>query len=344
MKLAITGGAGFLGMHACRLLSREHPGVRIIDRVAADPAEYPAGTEFVQADVRDRPAVVRALRGVRGVIHAAAALPLWPRREIFEVNLTGTENVLEACRENGVERFLHVSSTAVYGVPRRHPIEETDPLIGMGPYGQSKIEAEGRCLAADGAGGLRVAIVRPKTFVGTGRLGVFQILYEWIREGRRIPILGSGGNRYQLLDVEDLVEAMGLLLATDPAQASGVFNVGAQEFGTVADDLGDLCRHAGSGSRLLPLPAAPARMALAAFSTLGLSPLYSWVYATADKDSFVSTDRLQHLGWTARWSNAQTLIRSYQWYLDNRRSIPLDNRSHRAGWREGVLGLVRRLL
>ena len=146
--------------------------------------------------------------GADVVVHAAAALPIQSSREaIRSVNVEGTANVLAAALDAGVRRVILISSTAVYGVPERHPIHETDPLVGVGWYGESKIEAE--LLAGEfGRRGLDVAIVRPKTFIGPERLGVFEILFDWIREGRRIPILGDGGNLYQLLAVEDLVDAV----------------------------------------------------------------------------------------------------------------------------------------
>ena len=144
-----------------------------------------------------------------------------------------------------------VSSTAVYGVPERHPIHEDDPLVGVGHYGESKIEAERLC-EAFARRGLETVIVRPKTFVGPERLGVFEILFDWIREGRRIPILGDGANRYQLLAVEDLVDA--IVRCLDAPVAGEALNVGAARFGTVREDLEALIDHA--GSRLAALPRA----------------------------------------------------------------------------------------
>src|SRR5205085_251951 len=120
------------------------------------------------------------------------------------VNVTGTELVLDESRAADVKRVVFVSSTAVYGVPEKHPIEEDDPLVGVGSYGESKIDAEGLCRVA----AVETTIVRPKTFIGPERLGVFEILFDWIREGRRIYVLGQGHNHYQLLAVEDLVDAI----------------------------------------------------------------------------------------------------------------------------------------
>ena len=121
-------------------------------------------------------------------------------------NVDGAAVTLAAALEAGVRRAILISSTAVYGIPKHHPLREDAPLVGVGHYGESKIEAE-RVARRVGRRGLEVVVLRPKTFIGPERLGVFEILFDWIREGRRIPILGDGSNRYQLLAVEDLVDA-----------------------------------------------------------------------------------------------------------------------------------------
>src|SRR5262249_47514409 len=151
--------------------------------------------------------------------------------------------------------------------------------------------------------------------VGTGRLGVFQILFDWVQAGKRIPVIGSGKNRYQLLEVEDLCQAI-ILAATAPAErANDTFNVGAKRFGTVREDLGALCQAAGSAPRVLPTPAPLVKAVLQLLERLRLSPLYKWVYGTADKDSFVSTEKIERaLGWQPKYSNAEALIRAYRWY------------------------------
>lgn len=341
MKIAITGGAGFLGYHLARGLSGEHD-VTLLDIAPFDPSEYPQGVTCHNADVRDESALCRLLAGQDAVIHAAAALPLWKQRDIRAINVRGTVNVLDAAQRNGVGRVVYISSTAVYGVPDKHPLEETDPVHGVGPYGESKIAAEHLCAGAR-AKGLCVPIIRPKTFIGTGRLGVFQILYDWVQSGKRIPIIGSGRNRYQLLEVDDLVEAI-RLAATAPAdKANDTFNVAAARFGTVREDVGALCEHAASGARVMPTPAWLVKPALQLFEALKLSPLYKWVYGTADKDSYASTAKIEAaLGWRAQYSNAEALIRSYQWYLDHMHEIAQGTGvTHRIAWDQGILKLFK---
>src|SRR5438093_4632482 len=257
MLFAISGGAGFLGLHLSRRLLADGHQVRTLDVVPLDDAELERSVEELRGDVRDADEVRALVTGADVVVHAAAALPIQASRaSIRSVNVGGTENVLVAARAAGVGRVVFISSTAVYGVPEKHPIEEDDPLVGVGCYGESKLDAEALCRVA----AVETTIVRPKTFVGPERLGVFEILFDWIREGRRIYILGQGHNHYQLLGVDDLVEAI-LLTAERPEAAGEAFNVGATEFGTVREDLGALIAHAGSSSRLQPVAVKPAELA-----------------------------------------------------------------------------------
>ncbi|HVM69069.1 MAG TPA: hypothetical protein VM204_04450, partial [Gaiellaceae bacterium] len=174
-------------------------------------------------------------------------------------------------------------------------------------------------------------------------LGVFEILFDWVREGRRIYTLGPGTNRYQLLAVEDLVDAVVRSFDADGV-AGEALNVGAAEFGTVNDDLGALIEHAGSGSRLTPVPVRPAEAALRALELLRLSPLAEWHYRTAHKDSFVSIEKARRLlGWEPRLSNAQTLIETYRWYVEHRERLGRAGTTHRVPWNQQALGLLKRL-
>jgi nucleoside-diphosphate-sugar epimerase len=320
-------------------LLRDGHAVRILDVVPLDDAGLERAVDELRGDVRDLARVRDLCAGADVVVHAAAALPIQASRAaIRSVNVGGTENVLRAARDAGVRRVVFVSSTAVYGVPEKHPIFEDDPLVGVGWYGESKIDAEALCRVA----AVETAILRPKTFVGPERLGVFEILFDWIREGRRIYVLGKGGNRYQLLAVEDLVDAI-VRAATVREAAGGTFNVGATEFGTVRSDLQALIDHAGSSSRLQPVPARPAEVALRALELLHLSPLAEWHYRTAHRDSFVDVSRAQDvLGWEPRLSNRDALVETYDWYLANRDRVGAAGVTHRVPWNQQALGLLKR--
>ncbi|HTS73162.1 MAG TPA: NAD-dependent epimerase/dehydratase family protein [Gaiellaceae bacterium] len=342
MRWAISGGAGFLGLHLARKLVAEGNEVRTLDLAPLDDAELEHSVEELRGDVRDPGAAARLVDGADVLVHAAAALPIQASREsIRSVNVEGAAVTLAAALEARVGRTVLISSTAVYGIPKHHPLREDAPLVGVGHYGESKIEAE-RVARRAGRRGLEVVILRPKTFVGPERLGVFEILFDWIREGRRIPILGDGSNRYQLLAVEDLVDST--VSAASAEVAGETFNIGATEFGTVRSDLEGLIAHAGSGSRLRPVPAKPAELALRTLELARLSPLAEWHYRTAHRDSYVDVSKAQRLlGYRPRLSNEQALCETYDWYLANREGLRAAGVTHRVPWDQRALGVLKRL-
>ena len=343
MKILITGGGGFLGLHLALYLHKKVKKLTLVDIQKFDKAEYPGNPTLAVCDIRNKKEFSKFTKGQDVIVHAAAALPLWKTDDIYSTNVDGTRNVLELAKKYKIKRVIFISSTAVYGVPKKHPIEENDPRIGVGAYGESKILAEDLCFRAIEKG-QQITIIRPKTFVGIGRLGVFEILFDWIYSGKRIPIIGRGKNRYQLLDVDDLVEAIYLFLLKNKKSYDGAFNIGAEDFGTVEEDLKELFKFAKSGSKILSTPAFIVKKALFLFEKLRLSPLYQWVYDTADKDSFVSIEKIKKtLGWIPRYSNADALIKSYRWYLDHYKEIKARKSgiTHTAGWKQGILRLFK---
>lgn len=343
MKILITGGAGFLGLHVASYLHKKKNKLTLVDIQKFDKEEYPQNTILNTCDVRDKKDLDKFIKGQDIVIHAAAALPLWKKEDIYSTNVDGTRNVLQLAKKYKGKRVIFISSTAVYGIPKKHPIEEGDLRVGVGAYGESKILAEDLCFKAN-EGGQNVTIIRPKTFVGTGRLGVFEILFDWIHDCKKIPVIGNGNNRYQLLDVDDLVEAVYKFCINNKKSYNGAFNIGAQKFGSVKDDLGLLFAFAKSGSTIFPTPAFLVKKALWFFEKIKLSPLYQWVYDTADKDSFVSNEKIKKtLDWTPRYSNAEALIKSYRWYLDHYKEIKsqASGTTHTVGWKQGVLRLFK---
>lgn len=340
-KYLITGGAGFLGINLIRFLLNKGEEISSLDIVEFD---YPEKNrlKIIKGDIRDRETVDKAMEDIDIVVHAAAALPLYKEEEIFSTEVEGTKNLLEAAFKHQVERFIHISSTAVYGIPDHHPLLETDKLEGVGPYGQAKIMAEQTCLAYRQKG-LCAPILRPKSFIGPERLGVFALLYDWSKDGHNFPLLGNGKNHYQLLDVEDLCEAI-YLCATRPKEiANDTFNIGAKEFATMGEDYQAVLDVAGFGKKIIPLPAAPAIWLLRFLEKLRLSPLYKWVYETASRDSFVSIEKAEKkLGFAPKYSNKDALLKNYQWYLENFKKFEDQSGvSHRLPWKQGILKLAK---
>lgn len=337
----ITGGAGFLGINLVRyLLTRGH---KIVSYDLAD-FSYPERKAIneVRGDIRDRAKLAQAMQGADIVIHTAAALPQYSAQDIYSTDIEGVRNVLQAALDNKVERMVHVSSTAVYGIPDHHPLIETDKMDGVGPYGEAKVMAEQICQEFR-AKGLCVPIIRPKSFIGPERLGVFALFYDWAKDGKNFPVLGSGNNRYQLLDVEDLCAAIYAACTLDCALVNDVFNIGAKQFTTLKDDYQAVLDAAGKGKKIVSIPAAPAIWTLRLLEKVNLSPLYRWVYETVTEDSFVSIEKAERvLGYKPKYSNKDALLRNYQWYLEHLHEFEGQTGvSHRVPWKQGALSIAK---
>jgi len=341
-RVMITGGAGFLGINLVRYLRARGYEVTSLDLAPFDYPDMADRIRTVTGDIRNRSDVDEAMEGAELVVHTAAALPLYRPEDIYTTDVEGTRTVLESAQAAGVRRVIHISSTAVYGIPDHHPLLETDRLIGVGPYGEAKVKAEEVCTSFRGKG-MVVPIIRPKSFIGPERLGVFALFYDWAKDGHGFPMIGNGRNRYQLLDVEDLCDAIHLCATLPAEKVNDVFNVGAKEFLTMREDYQAVLDRAGFGKKIVGLPARPIIWTLRVLEALKLSPLYKWVYETACEDSFVSIEKAERvLGWHPKYSNRDALVRNYEWYLANLESFRhTSGVSHRVPWKQGILGLAK---
>jgi nucleoside-diphosphate-sugar epimerase len=341
MKVLVTGGAGFLGRHFVRTVVDQGHEARIVDleplednRFAEDPVE------FYEADVTDPDAMMRATDNVDVVVHAAAALPIQSKKEIEKTDYDGTKITLNAAKKNNVDRFVYISTTAVYGIhDSPEPVPEEAPKDPVGPYGRAKQKAEQVCL--DASDDLFVSILRPKTFVGPERLGIMGVLFDWIMRGKTVYILGDGTNRYQLLDVKDLSDA--IWLACTHPEADSIFNVGATDYRTVNEDIQPVLDRADTGSTLRHLPARPIQFVLSILERLNLSPIVKWQYATVDKNLAVSPQKIQEtLGWEPTYSNRESLLRNFEWYREHYETLSEQSGvTHRTPWNQKILKIVR---
>jgi len=330
--ILVTGGAGFVGRALVDALVRRGASVRIFDLRAPAwleaSAYVPGQLEFMRGDVTFRPEVARAMEGVETVFHLGAQLLLAGGGEAMRrINVEGTRTVLEAARHAGAAKVVYTSTGMLYAVGGG-PTREDDPTVPSGPYGQSKLEAEGVChefLAA----GLDLAILRPLFVLGEGRLGLLHLLFDRVRRGRPIYLVGGGQNRFHMIGVADLAEAC--ILASVPDRR-GVFNVGVDAPSPVRVQMEALRDHAGSGSVIRPLPRALVQAATMVLGRMGLSPLEDEQRQVASQDRVLDTRRAKsELGFQPRFTDVAQLIAAYEWYL-RARHMP---RSYRSDWPDG---------
>ena len=344
MKVLVTGGSGFLGINLIRFLRTQGvEEIRVLDIADFDyPEKNEPWLKFTKGDVRDVAAVEKCIEGCDIVVNTAAALPLYSAEDIRTTEVDGAQNVINAARKFKLDRMIQISSTAVYGVPKKHPIYETDPMVGVGPYGHAKIEAENRCREAI-KDGFPICIIRPKSFIGPERLGVFALFYDWAYTGHGFPMIGSGNNRYQLMDVDDLDHAIWNAMTYPKDVIATEFNIGAKEFTTMKEDYQAVLDKAGYGKKIKGMPVAPLIFVLRILEKLHLSPLYPWVYETASTDSFVSIEKAEKLlGYKPQYSNKQALVRNYEWYVAHVNDFKgKSGVSHRVPWKQGLLACAK---
>ena len=334
----VTGGSGYFGTVVAQQAQARGDRVRILD--VNVPVFSEGEVDYIEGDIRDLTTVRAACDGVDVVFHNVAQVPLARDRDLFEsVNVVGTANLLVAARDARVAKVVHTSSSAVFGKPESNPVTEDARCRPLEAYGRAKLRAEQVCHEAVQAG-LDVTIVRPRTILGHGRLGIFAVLFDFVAVGAPVYVLGSGDNRYQLVHAEDLADAC---LRAGDRSGPTTYNVGAVEFGTMRATIEALVAHARTGSTVRSLPTAPATLAMRALGTVGLAPFapYHWLMY-AESLFFDVTKARTELAWTSRHSNASMLIESYEWYLAHRDALGPGSH-HQSPVRLGLLKVLRRL-
>jgi nucleoside-diphosphate-sugar epimerase/glyoxylase-like metal-dependent hydrolase (beta-lactamase superfamily II) len=220
--ILVTGATGFLGQHLVRRLIELGQPVRATGRNLRIGLDLQAaGAEFRPVDLRDRPGMMAAMNGIAAVVHSGALSSVWGRREDFHaINVGGTENVIAACRAQGVKRLVYISSPSVMTRPiAQLDLKESEPLPDqhVSVYSETKRLGEERVhqVAAD-ASGLETVILRPKAIYGPGDTAIFPRLLKAASKNR-LPIIGDGNAVTNLTHVRDVVAAILLALKSDKA-------------------------------------------------------------------------------------------------------------------------------
>ncbi len=321
--------------------------VHVVD-VVDDPLRDPRSI-FHKVDILDMPSLESIMKGIDYVHHNAALVPLKKAGDKFwDVNVTGTRNVLTAAKKAGVRHLSHMSSSAVFGnlTDKDMPLSDDPPnLRPIEIYGESKWAGEQIIKEEMNNGTLSCSIIRPRTIIGTERLGIFQILFEWISEGRNIYIIGNGKNMFQFAHVEDLVYAS---IQSALQMKSGIFNIGTKNYGTLREGLEHLCLFAKTNAKVVSIPTWMAIPPLYILDKLGLSPLGPWHYLTYHKPYAFNTETAEkELGWKSRYSNNTMLTESYTWFMNNKENLKQQKESsksaHRGGLKQGILGILKKI-
>ena len=333
----VTGGSGYFGLILVEKLLQRGCKVSVLDIQRAQ--DMPEEVDFHLGDVRHLAALEAPFEGVDTVFHCVAQVPLVRDKELFEsVNREGTRNVLEQSLKAGCSKVLYISSSAVFGIPRSNPVTEKTPPTPMEAYGKAKYEAELLCQDYQKQG-LDVSIIRPRTIVGHGRLGIFQILFDWIKHGYNVPVFGRGDNLYQFVHADDLAEAC---LAAAARPGAETYNIGAADFDTMRNSLQALCDYAGTGSRVRGVPQGPTEFLMKLAIRLRLVPLASYHSLMYGRSLYFDISKAQQdLNWKPAYSNSEMLIESYCNYLTAPPTSDGTASVHRSRVKHGLLWLIK---
>jgi nucleoside-diphosphate-sugar epimerase len=342
MRHLVTGGSGFLGNLIARRLLERGEQVTILD-LWEDPTR-PSEIAFVKADIRDRDAVAKAMQGVDIVHHNVALVPLTKSgAKFWEVNVDGSRIAAEEAARAGVKSFIHMSSSAIFGIPEHCPITCDTPTKPAEIYGRGKLAGELAVREVAENAAMNLVVIRPRTILGHGRLGIFEILFKWIQENRTIWIIGPGTGGFQFVHANDLMDAYMIALDRD---RPGVYNVGTDRFTSLRESLENLIQHAGSSSKVKSLPTSLTINSLRILDKMKLSPLAPWHYLTYHKPFYFEMQPLLDIGWKAKYSNNEMLAESYDWFLAHRNDSLAEIETgspHRKPVSEGILKWIRKI-
>ncbi|WP_136620874.1 MULTISPECIES: NAD-dependent epimerase/dehydratase family protein [Mesorhizobium] len=334
----VTGGSGYFGELLTKQLLEQGTHVRVFD--LNFPGFSHPNLEFFKGTILDRNAVKQAVSGVKKVFHNVAQVPLAKDVDLFwSINKDGTQILADESVAAGVVKLIYTSSSAVFGVPKANPVTEDTVTNPAEDYGRAKLAGEMICKEAMQRHGLDVAIVRPRTILGHGRLGIVQILFDWIERGLDIPVFAGGNNRYQFVHSDDLAWAC---IAASDMRGFAEYNIGAAEFGTMRELLQTVIDHTGTESRIKSIPMRPTALAANLASTLGLSPLGPYHSLMYGRSMYFDISKAQReLDFMPKYSNSQMIIETYNWYQANKASLSKGGASrHKSPVKQQILALV----
>jgi dTDP-glucose 4,6-dehydratase len=318
MRHVIFGGDGFVGRHLAPKLVKDGHEVVVADIVKSDLAHY-GRAGFVKCDVTEPTSVAAVgLRGDDMVYNLSAKMlsPIQVRAKrhdfFFPVNFHGTVNIIEAMDKVGAGNLVHFTTDMIYGHTVVHPMTEEHPVSPLGEYGLSKWKTEELAHGWRDRG-MNISLFRPRLIIGPGRLGILEKLFKLIDLNLPVPMIGSGRNPYQFISVFDCAEAA--RLAFKAGVPNEAYNLGSVNPPPVRKLLGDLVKHAGSRSLLIPTPGWAVKKTLDLLDAMNMPIMDPEQYLIADEMCVLDVSKgARQLGWVPQYRDEDMLIAAYDEY------------------------------
>jgi nucleoside-diphosphate-sugar epimerase len=340
----ITGGAGFFGSILKKYFLDLGAECVSID-LEPDNFKHPHFTAY-QGDINDDELMdkVFATHKFDAIFHCAALLAHVKKdlKRLWHANVDGTENVCQYALKNNINKIIFISSNCLWAKNFDEPVTETETPNPVEIYGKSKLEGERILLSHKDK--INSIIFRSPTIMDEGRLGLLGILFEFIDENRKLPMVGDGSNRYQFIYAKDLAKAFELALIADYTE---IFNIGADDVKSFNEVYEFVIKKSGSKSRLWHFPKAPMILAMKICFWLGISPLGPYQYKMIASNFIFDTAKIKEkLGFKPTLKNEEMLLRAYEFYHQNKTEIlnRKDVSAHNSVAKMGVIKVLKWLM
>ena len=339
----ITGSAGYVGNIITEKLLEQGKEVIGVDISRTDTKSQKNFISLVQ-DITDYEALEKIFienKNIKHIYHCAAQLTFKRKNAQYfkKVNIEATEVLINLAIKYKVKNFIYISSNCVYGKVNSLNIKENHLLDPFEEYGISKLRSEEILLSKKNS--LNVVILRAPTIIGEGRLGILSTVFDFIKENKKLYLVGPGRNRYQFVYGNDLANAC---VAASTYDKSNIFNIGTIDPHSLRETFEYLIEKSNSKSNIYTLPASIIIPLMKFFFKIGLSPLGPYQYNMI-MNTYSGDVRLieQELNWKPTKNNNEILYTAYKYYIDNYDMIHSNPSlvGHRKIGKDGIIKLLK---
>ena len=337
----VTGACGFVGSSIVEKLVLQ--GYKVVSLDVKRDQRVEEISNFYQLDITDFTQLKKIRENISHIHHNAALVPLTKSgSKYFTVNTNGTKNMVNFACERGVKHLTHMSSSAIFSKKLSNQNIDITEYKPIDIYGRSKHLAELEIIKNLNllrAKNITCSIIRPRTIIGEERLGIFSILFDWVKDDKKIPIIGNGQNLFQFAHISDIVDVS---IETALRRKSGFYNIGTDVYGTLKNDLNSFFIEVGSKSKILTLNQNISKILLFILDKLNLSPLSPWHYLSYGNTYYYDLNKtFKELEWRPKYSNKEMLVASYLNFLKKKKSQDENVSVHKINTKQKFLKIIK---
>ena len=340
----VTGSEGYVGSVIVKKLLKLNKKVIAIDKYTKKQnSKY--NVNSINLDITDSKSledVFISNKNIECIYHCAAQLNFKKKNQKYfeKVNIEATEVLSSLAIKYGVKNFIFISSNCVYGKLNLLDISEEYPVRPFEEYGESKLKSEKILLSKKN--NLNVVIFRPPTIIGEGRLGILSVVFDFIKDNKKLFIVGKGENKYQFVYGDDLASAC---ITASKYKGSNIFNIGSSNPSSLRENFNYLIKESSSKTKIYSLPSKIILPLMKLFFKIGLSPLGPYQYNMITNSFSGNTDLIKkELKWSPTKNNNEMLLSAYNYYIENFEEIHLNSKKGKGNsniGREGIIKILK---